>query len=222
MVAKSSASAALSPDRPAPVPRGARRRNEIVAVAEAVFLAKGYADTTMRDVAARAGASTETLYRHFASKEQLFAEVVSNRAHCLRDWLDADVERPRAMAEVLRDVGTDLLEVISSSEVTSLLRIVVAEAPRDPTVGRVFYKVGPERRWEWLTVFLEQARTRGEFVGTNPGLAASIFLGAVMSHAHTTRLILLDPPPMSRAEIGERVDEVVGMFLARYGSADAQ
>ena len=185
-------------------------------MAEAVFLAQGFADTTMRDVAARAGASTETLYRHFGSKEDLFAEVVSNRANHLGDWCDADLERPKPMAEVLRDVGIDLLEVTSSPEVTTLLRIVVAEVPRDPAIGRTFYRVGPERRWEWLTAFLKRAQERGEFVGTNPGLAASIFLGAVMSHAHTARLILQEPPPVSRAEIEERVDEVVAMFMARY------
>ena len=216
MGAKSSGSADPSHIEPGPVPRGARRRDAIVAVAEAVFLAQGFAETTMRDVAARAGASKETLYRHFGSKEGLFAEVVGNRARLLRGRLDADFERPDALAETLRDLGINLLEAMTSAEVTSLLRIVVAEAPRDPAIGRIFYALGPERTRERLTVYLEAARSRGEFLGRDASLAASIFLAAVTSQAHTARLVLVDPPPMSRAEIEERVDEVVALFTSRY------
>ena len=188
-------------------------------MAEAVFLAQGFTETTMRDVAARAGASKETLYRHFGSKEDLFAEVVSNRARCLRERLDADFERPNALGAVLRDLGVNLLDAMTSPEVTSLLRIVVAEAPRDPALGRIFYSFGPERTRERLTEFLEAARGRGEFTGDRPGLAASIFLGAVTSQAHTARLVLQDLPAMTRAEIEERVDEVVAIFMLRYGRA---
>ncbi len=216
MSGKSSEATAASQDDPTPVPRGARRRDEIVAVAEAVFLAQGFTETTMRDVAARAGASKETLYRHFGNKEGLFAEVVSNRARCLRRQLDADFERPNALEAVLRDLGINLLEAMTSREVASLLRIVVAEAPRDPALGRIFYALGPERTRERLTEFLEAARGRDEFIGDKPGLAAKIFLGAVTSQAHTARLVLQELPPMSRAEIEEHVDEVVAMFMLRY------
>ncbi|RYB02275.1 TetR/AcrR family transcriptional regulator [Lichenibacterium ramalinae] len=217
MSAKSSRSPAATCMEPGPVPRGARRRDAIVGVAEGVFLAQGFTETTMRDIAARAGASKETLYRHFGSKEGLFAEVVSNRARMLRGRLDADLERPNALPAVLRDFGINLLEAMTSPEVSALLRLVVAEAPRDPAIGRIFYALGPERTRERLTELLEAARSRGEFLGDKPGLAASIFLGAVTSQAHTARLVLQDPPPMGRDEIEERVTEVVAMFLLRYG-----
>lgn len=201
------------------MPRGARRRDAIVAVAEAVFLAQGFAETTMSDVAARAAASKETLYRHFGSKEGLFAEVVSNRARLLSERLDADFERPNALPAALRDFGVNLLVAMTSPEVSALLRIVVAEAPRDPAIGRIFYALGPERTRERLTDFLTAARARGEFHGDRPALAASIFIGAVTAQAHTARLVLQDPPPMGREEIAERVDEVLAMFLRRYAPA---
>ena len=63
------------------IPRGEKRRDEIAAVAERVFLELGFNDTTMQIVASRAGASKETLYRHFGSKEGLFSEVVRARAN---------------------------------------------------------------------------------------------------------------------------------------------
>ncbi len=222
MTVKSSSPPVPAHSDSTPVPRGARRREEIVAVAEAIFLAQGFTETTMRDVAARAGASKETLYRHFGSKEELFAEVVENRARCLRGRLDGQFDRPDSLGVVLRDLGINLLQAMTSPEVSALLRLVVAEAPRDPAIGRIFYALGPERTRERLTEVLEAARLRGDFVGDRPALAASIFLGAVTSQAHTARLVLQNPPEMGRVEIEERVDEVVAMFLLRYSGAGSE
>ena len=199
------------------MPRGARRRDEIIAVAEGVFLTSGFTETTMQEIAARAGASKETLYRHFGSKEGLFAEVIGNRARCLQGRLDAEFERPPGLASALRELGITLLEHMTSPEVTALLRLVVAEAARDPELGRIFYAVGPERTRVRLAGYLEAAHARGECRVPKPALAASIFLGAVTATAPIARFVLRDPPPMSRAEIEERVDEVVAMFILRYG-----
>ena len=188
-----------------------------MAVAEGVFLTNGYTETTMHEIAALAGASKETLYRHFGSKEGLFAEVVGNRARCLRGRLDAEFDHPDGLSGALRELGINLLEHMTSSEVTALLRLVVAEAARDPALGRIFYTVGPEQTRVRLSGYLEAADARRECRVPKPALAASIFLGAVTAMAHTARLILQDAPPMSRAEIEERVDEVVAMFMLRYG-----
>ena len=186
-------------------------------MAEQVFLRSGFAATTMSAVAAAAGASKETLYRHFGSKEELFAEVVSNRARLLREKLDADFDRPHAMADVLRDLGTRLLTHMNGAEVMCLLRIVIAEVPRDPELGRIFYMHGPERTRTRLAEYLGAARHRGEF-GGDPDLAASIFLAGIVGSLYLVRLILHDVPIPSAAEIRERVDEVVAMFLKQYGA----
>lgn len=201
-----------------PVPRGERRRLEIVRVAETVFLLSGFAATTMSAVAAEAGASKETLYRHFGSKEGLFAEVVENRARLLREKLDADFDRPDAMADVLHDLGTRLLTHMHGPEVMCLLRIVISEVPRDPEIGRIFYVHGPERTRLRLAEYLGAARERGEFHG-DTDLAASIFLAAIVGSLHLVRLTHLDIPVPSPSEVQERVTEVVAMFLQRYGDA---
>jgi len=65
------------------VPRGDRRRLELIDVAEKMFLERGYAETTMQVIAEAAGASKETLYRHFESKELLFAEIVGRKAQMI-------------------------------------------------------------------------------------------------------------------------------------------
>jgi TetR/AcrR family transcriptional regulator, mexJK operon transcriptional repressor len=200
----------------APIPRGERRRREIAEVAERVFFESGYADTTMQMIAVRAGASKETLYRHFGSKEGLFAEIVETRAKSFLDDLDENFERPDSVEGVLRNLGLRMLDTMVGDEGISLCRVVVAEASRNPELGEIFFARGPDRVRARLAEFLAAARARGELSCADPTLAARVFLGAIVTSYHLTRLVLQSPPVATREEVRAHVDEVVDMFLLKY------
>lgn len=199
-----------------PIPRGEKRRREIAAVAERVFFESGFSDTTMQTIAIRAGASKETLYRHFGSKEGLFAEIVETRAKSFLDDLDENFDRPGSVADVLRNLALKLLDAMVGDEAISLCRTVIAEAPRNPELGEIFFSRGPDRVRNRLTEFLVAARGRHELSCENPELAARIFLGAIMSNFHLMRLVLQSPPNLTRPQLKVHVDEVVEMFLLKY------
>ena len=199
----------------APVPRGARRRREIAAVAEQVFFENGFTDTTMQTIAVRAGASKETLYRHFGSKEELFAEIVETRARGLLDGLDEG--RPGDVEHVLKDTGLRIFEGLFGETAINLCRTVVAESPRNPELGRIFLEEGPYRVRRHLTEYLASADRRGELVCADPAQAATMFLGALIASIHMERLALHPPPTMTHDQAMAHVDEAVAMFLARYG-----
>jgi TetR/AcrR family transcriptional repressor of mexJK operon len=198
--------------RGAPIPRGEKRRREIAAVAERVFFAQGFTDTTMQTIAAEAGASKETLYRHFGSKEGLFSEIVESRANRFLEGLDENLRRPGTVGEVLRSLGTRMLETMMGRDALCLYRIVVAEGPRNPDLGRIFFEQGPERVKTRLSQFLKIATDRGELRCADPDLSAKVFSGAIITYYH----MLPERPPATKAEIKAHVDEVVAMFLQRY------
>lgn len=82
-------------------PEGARARLEAAALA--LFVEQGFAETTVPQIAARAGLTTRTFFRHFADKrEVLFAY---------------QAELPDVVREVMADVpqSASALEVISVS-----------------------------------------------------------------------------------------------------------
>src|SRR5215217_5334890 len=57
--------------------RAQRTREQIRAAAQRLFLQQGYLATSTDAILTEAGiASKETLYRHYASKEELFADVL--------------------------------------------------------------------------------------------------------------------------------------------------
>ena len=57
------------------------RRSEIVAIAAEMFATKGYANTTVREIADAAGILSGSLYHHFDSKESMIEAL-------LRDFLE--------------------------------------------------------------------------------------------------------------------------------------
>jgi AcrR family transcriptional regulator len=78
---------------------GAERREAILAVARQLFAHQGYHGTSTGEIARSAGCSEAMLYRHFASKQALFAAVLVRSAEQMR----------RHLEEALAGGGTDPL-----------------------------------------------------------------------------------------------------------------
>jgi TetR/AcrR family transcriptional regulator, cholesterol catabolism regulator len=77
------------------------RRDEILALAAKIFADKGYASTTVREIADAAGILSGSLYHHFDSKETILDEI-------MHGFLDDTVAKYRAtVAE-----GGDPLDVL--------------------------------------------------------------------------------------------------------------
>ena len=202
------------------VPRGVRRRGEIAAVAERVFLQHGFSDTTMRMVAVEAGASTETVYRHFGSKEHMFNEVVGNRTLELRQRIDTDLESTGPLPTVLAAVGTNLYQAMMMPEMSALARIIVTEVPRNPALGEAFYAMSPGRTLHKLTSYLRDAQARGDFIGNDPQLAANMFIGLIVGKVVPVRLFIPHRDDSGPAEMERHVDEAVRIFLSVYHRRD--
>jgi TetR/AcrR family transcriptional regulator, mexJK operon transcriptional repressor len=202
---------------PRKVPRGDRRRVELIDVAEKMFLERGYAETTMQVIAEAAGASKETLYRHFESKELLFAEIVGRKAQMI-SGPDTGITRGGAPEAVLSELGTNLLRAISTGQSSFLFRTVVAEAVWTPELGDLFYERGPGLTVARLTQYLADATEKGELHCDDPGVAARLFLGAVVSQFHLCRLVQSSWNPPTPNEIDRHIKAAVSMFLAEFGA----
>ena len=62
-------------------PKGAATRSEILHAAWKLFITRGYASTSLRDIAAAAGnRAASGIYNHFPSKDALFAELLEMAA----------------------------------------------------------------------------------------------------------------------------------------------
>ncbi|WP_017973812.1 TetR/AcrR family transcriptional regulator [Actinopolyspora halophila] len=81
----------------------AATRTALLRAAAELFAERGFDQTTVRDVAARAEVNQALLFRYFGSKQELFAEVLSHNSEALLDSV-ATPELPRRILEnVLAD-----------------------------------------------------------------------------------------------------------------------
>ncbi len=133
-----------SDDSERPRSRGGRPSNamageveeRLLEAARSVFLARGYEGATFEQIAETARAGKATLYARYASKEALFiAVMVRNIDSRLR--LLEDVPSSAPLRERLEFAGRVMVEKCLSSEVLSLLRLVVAAAPRFPALAEL-------------------------------------------------------------------------------------
>jgi len=82
----------------------AARKERLLSAAVGLAAEGGYDAVQMRDVASRAEVALGTLYRHYASKDQLLLAALAAQAATLRERLDQRPARGDAPAERVADV----------------------------------------------------------------------------------------------------------------------
>lgn len=166
----------------------------------------------MDAVAAEAGVSKMTVYRHYGSKEALFAGVIA--ALCERivdDDLQLVFNRPPEQA--LRLFARKMIEIVFDQDTIELHRIVVAESRRFPKLGRLFYSSGPQACIEALQRYFRDHSHDRQFKVTQPRRAAEQFLELLRGYDHL-RIMLGVQTTLAPAEMERRIDGAVRHVLA--------
>ncbi|HEY4385755.1 MAG TPA: helix-turn-helix domain-containing protein [Ktedonobacteraceae bacterium] len=97
------------------------RREDILRAAREVFLASGYSEARLSDIAKRAGVVVSTLYLYFASKEEMVQEMARG----------IYIEVARAILPVLK-------ELKDKDDIRRFVRIVLSLAERNSDMVRCF------------------------------------------------------------------------------------
>jgi AcrR family transcriptional regulator len=118
-----------------PVPDSALG-DRITAAAFAVFMAKGYAGTSMLEIATRAKISKRDLYESFPGKQAVLLACITSRAARMRLPADLPAPKSRAMlAATLKTFGATVIREVCEPAVTSMYRLAIAESERSPDVA---------------------------------------------------------------------------------------
>jgi AcrR family transcriptional regulator len=190
------------------------RRLEILEVATDVFLEHGYKAGAMSEVHRRLGGSKETLYRYFASKQQLFAAVVQEAAARHGRQVFSECAESDDLAFDLGRLGRALLTFLNSEEHLALRRAVIAEAGKSD-LGKLYFEEGCRAACEPLAARFAEAMEQGRLRCADAWTAAMHFRGLCLSGLYDMRLQgvieALAPEQIARA-----ADEAVDVFLRAY------
>ena len=201
--------------------RSARKRAAILEAATAAFLRHGYLGTSMDQIAAAAGVSKQTVYKHFADKQRLFTEIVASVVDEAGDPLEGETLKLAAGDELevaLRELARRQLASVMQPRLMQLRRLVIGEAGRFPELGRAFYERGAGRAVALLSEAFERLGERGELELRDPALAAAHFNWLVMSAPVNRAMLLGDDEIPSAAELDRYAESGVRAFLAAYGA----
>jgi TetR/AcrR family transcriptional regulator, mexJK operon transcriptional repressor len=205
--------------------RSERRRQAIIRAATEVFLRHGYLGTTTDEVAARASVSKQTLYKHFADKQHLFAEIILDTTVQLVDGLSSavastlqDAQDARDVRKALRDLADGFLRGLLQPDVVRLRRLVIAEADRFPDVGRAWFDRGFDQTLVILGEAMQRLADRGLLHNlSDPTLAAYQFAGLVMYQPMNQVMFAGTDAHTPADKLNRIADSAVEMFLATYG-----
>lgn len=186
--------------------------------ATALFLRSGYQGTSMDEIAAQAGVSKQTVYTHFADKEQLFTELVRGNTGRAGAFIES-ITALEATDDLERDLGELARRYITSviqPGVLQLRRLVIGEAGRFPELAREYYEGVPLRVIHTLAATLERLAGRGLLSVDDPQVAATHLAWLVLAAPMDRAMFLGSDDVPARAELERLADAAVRVFLAAY------
>jgi TetR/AcrR family transcriptional repressor of mexJK operon len=113
-----------------------RRKARIMSVAAEMFISRGFAATSLLEIAKGSGVATRTLYQHFGDKTDIFREVIFARDTAV---IDPPVAREgESLSDVLQRAAQYCFTVALRSRSIDLMRLMIAESARFPELmGKV-------------------------------------------------------------------------------------
>jgi TetR/AcrR family transcriptional regulator, regulator of autoinduction and epiphytic fitness len=193
-------------------------REAIVDAAARLFLARGFGSVSMDELAMAAGVARRTLYNQFASKEEIFREMLLGVSRQLEHAFPPGIETQGDVEDVLRLIARMIVDLHKNPEYLGFLRMVVADARQFPWIAQEFAAV-MDPQTERLARYLAHLTDLGILNCQNPTLAAHQFMGILNEFSLWPWMIGRD---RALAPDEEVVEEAVRMFLQRYRPARRQ
>lgn len=202
----------LTPD---PTPRlTERKRTAILEAAAAQFLARGYEATSMDSIAAVAQVSKRTVYKHFVSKDVLFAEI-------LIQMFDSNGVIREVAYQPDKPLRAQLVELLRLKAATmaersflDLSRVAIGEVIRGPDHAHALFARLAERE-AGVCSWIRAAQDDGKLKACDPPFAAALLQGPIKAVAFWPQ-VLMGAAPLLPSMQFELVDTAVDMFLGQF------
>jgi len=196
------------------VPKARRNgsRATLVEAAERLFLERGFGSVSMDELAEAAGLARRTLYNQFASKEEIFREMLVGVSAQLETAFPPGIETQGDVEDVLRLVAHMILELHKQPKYLGFLRMVVADSRQFPWIAEEFAAV-MDPQTERLVRYLTHLTAMGILDCRNPMLAAHQFMGMLNELSLWSWMTGRESVPVPEKDI---IEETIRMFLQHY------
>ena len=187
-------------------------REIIVDAAARLFLQRGFGSVSMDELALAAGLARRTLYNQFASKEEIFREMLVRVALQLEHAFPPGIETRGDVEDVLRLIGRMILDLHRNPEYLGFLRMVVADSRQFPWIAKEFAAV-MDPQTERFARYLAHLTDLSILNCQNPTLAAHQFMGII--NEFSLWPLMTGRERAALASDKDVLEEAIRMFLQR-------
>ncbi|MDE0853184.1 MAG: TetR/AcrR family transcriptional regulator [Nevskia sp.] len=177
-------------------------RKKVVATALRLFLEKGYAQTTLREISNAAGVSYGSLYHHFDDKDGIFRELILESFEETQQLADRPLSGD---ANAYLRLGLKLASHIQAMSSDARVAELFSVAYRSWKISEVLIKAAASTYRDWLGKELPDWSESRFF-------AATLVLKGAMSSVVDEKLNL------DRLTAAERVQAVLSSALPSFGA----
>ncbi|WP_373527680.1 TetR/AcrR family transcriptional regulator [Nostoc sp.] len=155
-------------------------RTRLIEAASQVFASLGVQGATTREIARVAGVNEVTLFRHFASKEQLLGAVIKNASVLQTEALAHPEAWTQDLKIDLRHYAHLYNTMLEAQE--DLIRTFIGEAKRHPEAARQVIQEAAKPLGEKLVAYLQSSQRRGIVrADIEPFPAVDMFTGMLLA-----------------------------------------
>ena len=170
---------------------GEERRLQILAVAVSLFSNRGFRGTTTKEIAHAAGVSEAMVFRHFATKEELYAAILDHKA-----CRGGEQFEPEKVAEdgIRRKDDRAVFEALALGALNhhendpEFQRLLLHSALEKHELAEMFFDNFVRRVYEFLGGYIRERQREGAFIEIDPAIVVRCFIGMVMHHSLNNNL----------------------------------
>jgi AcrR family transcriptional regulator len=176
-------------------PPGARlsaeeRRKEILRVAVRLFSQRGFRGTTTKEIAQAAGVSEAIIFRHFATKQELYAAILDHKA-CdsgMEDPCDLVAEAVQRKDDRAVFEGLALAALQHHEHDTEFNRLLLYAALEGHELAQMFWERTVLNFYEFLSGYIKERQQDGAMRDVEPRVVVRAFIGTIIHHSLNNNL----------------------------------
>lgn len=161
------------------------RRSQIIGIAVQLFSQRGFKGTTTREIALAAGVSEAMVFRHFATKQELYTAILDFKA------CDTELQDPLAHLGEFINAKDDYAVFYNLSlnilrhheEDTEFMRLLLTSALEGHELAEIFFERYIIKMYDFLGSYIESRQADGAFRGFNPKIGVRAFIGMLIHHS---------------------------------------
>lgn len=169
---------------------GEERRLQILRVAMRLFSQRGFRGTTTKEIALGAGVSEAMVFRHFATKKELYSAILDHKA-CLHDELEPLQVVSEAISRkddrgVFEGLALDALNQHDCDP--EFHRLLLHSALEGHELAQMFWEKFVKRVYRILSKYIRERQREGAMVEVEPLVIVRAFIGMIIHHSLNNNL----------------------------------